>query len=359
MLQKQKILLTILAFFTFHFAFAQYNCNCNTALQNLVSKIESEYPGFQEKTNRVADLYKNQKHTLSIKADSVKTQNCISILNEYISFFKDEHIYLQEKKKKDNEISNQNEQNSKKIEIEAKQLTSNIFYIKISSFKYENIVPLQKLIEQHKKQIEKSKALIVDVRDNFGGTDDVYQPLLPYILTNPLRIMNVEFLSTHTLINGLRDYAIQNISKGATDSLKQVKEIEDGLKEYKDNLGKYVLYDSKKVTIDTIKLKSKSPTQVVILANGNVASAGENFLFSARQSKKVKIMGMPTMGVLDYGSIREFKFGCDNYELMLPTYRSVRLPKYPIDNIGIQPDIYLDETIADWLEFAIKYINGE
>ncbi|MBX9449471.1 MAG: hypothetical protein KL787_07045 [Taibaiella sp.] len=53
--------------------------------------------------------------------------------------------------------------------------------------------------------------------------------------------------------------------------------------------------------MDTIQLKSKSPLQIIILANGNVASAGENFLFSARQSKKVKILGTPTMGVLDYG----------------------------------------------------------
>ncbi|MDR6969524.1 hypothetical protein J2X31_003557 [Flavobacterium arsenatis] len=354
MFNKQKFLISTLVLFSSSFIFAQNNCNCDTALQNLVLKIESEYPGFQEKTNRVADLYKNQKSTLLLKVDSVKTQNCISILNEYISFFKDEHIYLQEKKKSDIEVSNQNEQKPQKTEIEARLLTQTIFYIKISSFKYENIVPLKNLVEQHKKQIEKAKAIIIDVRDNFGGTDDVYQPLLPYILTNPLRIMNVEFLSTQTLINGLRDYAVQNINKGAIDSLKQVKEIEDGLKEYKDNLGKCVLYNNKKVIIDTIKLKSKSPTQVIILANSNVASAGENFLFSARQSKKVKIMGTPTMGVLDYGSIREFKFGCDNYELTLPTYRSVRLPNYPIDNIGIQPDLYLDDTIGDWLEFAIN-----
>src|SRR5690606_17689476 len=146
---------------------------------------------------------------------------------------------------------------------EAKMLASNIFYIKISSFKYENIAPVKELIAKNKKHIEKSKALIVDVRDNFGGTDDVYQPLLPYILTNPLRIMNVEFLSTPTLINGLRDYALQNIYK---DSLKAIQQIEDDLKEYKENLGNFVLYDGKKVTVNSVKLKPKSPKQIIILA---------------------------------------------------------------------------------------------
>lgn len=346
-------LLTCIFFICNLTSYAQNNCDCQTALENLIIKIESDYPGFQKKTNDNTDLYKNHKVGVLSKSDTANYTNCINVLNDYTSFFKDEHIYLQA----NIEITEEevlNEEKKEQPELDAKMLTSTIFYLKISSFKYENIVSVKELVERHKKQLEKAKALIIDVRDNFGGTDDVYQPLLPYILTNPLRIMNVEFLSTQTLIDGLRDYAIQNIHK---DSLKAIQQIEDGLKDYKDNLGKFVLYDGKKVTVDTIKLTSKSPKQIVILSNGNVASAGENFLFSVRQSKKVKILGTPSMGVLDYGSIREFKFGCDNFILYLPTYRSVRLPHYPIDNIGIQPDVYLDDTIGDWLEFAINYIN--
>ena len=335
-------------------AFSQNNCDCRTALENIITKIESDYPGFKEKTNGNNGLYKNHKINVLLKSDTTNNINCINVLNEYASFFKDEHIYLQANTESSEEEISLGKEKEEEPELDAKMLTSTIFYLKISSFRYENIIPVKELIERHKKQIEKAKAFIIDVRDNFGGTDDVYQPLLPYILTNPLRIMNVEFLATNTLIDGLRDYALQNTHKDSTNTIQQ---IEDGLREYKDNLGNFVLYDGKKVTIDTIELKSKSPAQIVILANHNVASAGENFLFSARQSKKVKILGTPSMGVLDYGSIREFKFGCDNFILYLPTYRSARLPQYPIDNIGIQPDVYLDDTVGDWLEFAIKYIK--
>lgn len=334
--------------------FAQSNCDCRTALEKIITKIESDYPGFKEKTNGNTDLYKNHTISVLLKSDTTNNTNCINVLNEYTYFFKDEHIYPQANIENDDKEISLSEEKEQQPELDAKMLTSTIFYLKISSFKYENIIPVKELMERHKKQIEKAKAFIIDIRDNFGGTDDVYQPLLPYILTNPLRIMNVEFLATNTLIEGLKDYAIQTTHK---DSLKAIHRIEDGLKEYKDNLGEFVLYDGKKVTVDTIKLKSKSPAQIVILANHNVASAGENFLFSARQSKKVKILGTPSMGVLDYGSIREFKFGCDNFILYLPTYRSARLPNYPIDNIGIQPDVYLDDTVGDWLEFAIKYIT--
>lgn len=349
-----KNVLFILIVLVGNTVFAQNNCNCEVALEKLITTIERDYPGFKEKTASNTGLYNNHKTAVITRSRNTSNQDCIKILTDYTSFFKDEHIYIQEKAENKQETIETDTQKQDKPEIEARMLASNIFYIRMSSFKYENIAPVKELIVKNKKQIEKSKALIIDVRDNFGGTDDVYQPLLPYILTNPLRIMNVEFLSTPTLINGLRDYALQNTPK---DSVKAIQQIEDDLKEYKENPGKFILYDGKKVTVDSIKLQSKSPKQIIILANKNVASAGENFLFSARQSKKVKILGTPSMGVLDYGSIREFNLECDNYTLYLPTYRSARLPRYPIDNIGIQPDVYLDETVVDWLEFAIKYIN--
>ncbi len=349
-----KNVLFILVVFLGNTVFAQNNCNCGVALEKLITTIELDYPGFKEKTAYNTELYNNHKTAVIARSKTTRNQDCIKILTDYTSFFKDEHIYIDEKAESKQEAPGTDDQQQDKPEIEARMLVSKIFYIRISSFKYENIDPVKNLIAKNKKNIEESKALIIDVRDNFGGTDDVYQPLLPYILTNPLRIMNVEFLSTPTLINGLRDYALQNIPK---DSLKAIQQIEDDLKEYKENLGNFVLYDGKKVTVDNIKLKPKSPKQIIILANNNVASAGENFLFSARQSKKVKILGTPSMGVLDYGSIREFNLECDNYTLYLPTYRSARLPQYPIDNTGIQPDVYLDDTVDDWLDFAIKYIN--
>lgn len=348
-----KNILYLIFLFTANSLLAQQDCICNVAFSNLIAKIESDYPGFKEKTEGSSDLYKANKVAFITKSKNSNNQHCIEVLNGYLSFFKDEHIFLETIAKNNPEVTNANNK-EEKGEIEAQLLNSGIFYLKISSFRYENIIPVKELLEKNKKQIEQSRALIIDVRDNFGGTDDVYQPLLPYILTNPLRIMNVEFLSTPTLINGLWDYALQNIHK---DSVNAIQQIEDGLREYKENPGKFVLYNGKKVTIDTIKLNPKSPEQIIILANKNVASAGENFLFSSRQSKKVKILGTPSMGVLDYGSIREFKFGCDNFRLYLPTYRSARLPQYPIDNIGIQPDVYLDETVHDWLNFAIQYIN--
>ena len=47
---------------------------------------------------------------------------------------------------------------------------------------------------------------------------------------------------------------------------------------------------------------------------------------------------------------------CNYLPTYLPTYRSLRLPDYPIENIGMQADLYLDNSIKDWAKFAFDYL---
>lgn len=127
----------------------------------------------------------------------------------------------------------------------------------------------------------------------------------------------------------------------------------------KENLGKFVVYpDEKRISTVERTLAKNGPKQVVILANKKVGSAAESFLITAKQSKKVKIMGTPTYGGLDYASVRETDFDCLGLSFYMPTNRSARLPEYPIDNIGIQPDIYLDSAVDDWTQFAVEYLEN-
>ena len=113
-----------------------------------------------------------------------------------------------------------------------------------------------------------------------------------------------------------------------------------------------------KTNISSISPAVKSPAQIVVLANNHTGSAAENFLLNAKQSKKVKLLGIPSSGVLDYANAMFFDYGCNNYKLLMPTYRSFRLPNYPIDNIGVQPDVYLDESVEDWVKFAVDYLEN-
>ncbi|MNE48898.1 Peptidase family S41 [compost metagenome] len=129
----------------------------------------------------------------------------------------------------------------------------------------------------------------------------------------------------------------------------------------KENLGKFVNFNTSgtpEVYLEEVKVAAKSPQHIIIFANGLTGSSAEYFLFIAKQSKKVKILGKPSYGALDYGNAYLVNLGCSGYQVLLPTYRALRLPYYPIDNIGIQPDIYMDRSINDWATFAVDYLEN-
>jgi len=455
-------------------AFSQNECNCKDALQKIISKIEIDYPGFQEKTKDTL-LYNSLKRQLIIEAKKVDESQCIDVLKKYTSFFKDRHIWIlandQEKpaEKNDNnkpeklnvdisefkeeiikstdklegiwkdenytvgikktgknqysgfiiETDNPNwEKNEIKFQLNGKsdinyyladhtlfkdtfelsedyllyinnlkipfikqdinrkldsveisnkineldgfyykKLTPKTSLIRLSNFSYPFVERIEKLINENKSAIENSENLIIDIRNNGGGTDNAYSKLLPFIVTNPIRNIGTEKLATQGLIDGVTEYKNGLIEKDPKKNESEIKKLDSLTDIYKNNIGEFINLNDETVNVDSVEIASKSPRQIIMLSNNGTGSAAENFLLKAKQSKKVKVLGTPTSGVLDYASAYFFKFGCENYKLLLPTYRSLRLPNYPIDNIGVQPDIYLDETVEDWVEYAIEYLE--
>lgn len=467
---RRKIIVLIALLWPAQFLYAQKDCNCDSALTKLISIVEKDYPGFKEKTqNKI--VYQSFKADLLAKA-AINKQECIPLLKDYISYFRDSHIFFADEsnsitpnkiKKKEivkldlklfiknisktkdpmegiweNEefkigilktgpelyqgfiITSKNDswkpnevlftldkqqklkyynnnltyyedkyslvndstfsllktrkyfvKNNQQL-LDSLQVSERIgrlsgFYIervtpkttliKLKSFDYPFVARIEKLIADHKELIENSENLIIDLTDNGGGTTSAYGPLMPYILTGSTRHLGTEYLATDFLIEGLTTYikTLADTDKNRTD----IERINQNIKLYKENLGQFVLNTGEqKIQVSTIDLALKSPKQVVFLVNKNVGSAAENLLLTAKQSKKVKIMGTPTFGVLDYASARLTNFECNGSTLVLPTNRSGRLPDYPIDNIGVQPDIYLDKSVENWIEYAIKYIEN-
>ena len=455
-------------------SFSQADCNCKQALNQLIEKVESDYPGFKEKTT-YALIYSNFKEGLQIKSQSIQEQDCFGLLKTYLDYFKDGHIVLSKtgdeapaqteekdiktypkieinlenfydhissttdelegvwksgsykvgilnksneyqafiiesgnKSWKANEVKfslmkdgkanyfmgdhslrednyelfggailsfkktksaflkelpkptlTENEIQMKMDEIEGfyfKKLTDKTVLLRLSAFDYFYVERIEKLIDANITLIENCENFIIDVRDNNGGTDNAYQKLLPYICTNSIRSLGTEYLVTPTLIDGLQSWLDQTPDEEKYMSDKKM--VTGWINLFKDHMGEFADPDSTNVYITEVEIAEHSPEQVIILANKNTASSGEAFLFRMKQSKKVKILGTPSYGALDYASQRYFEFGCTNYQLLLPTWRAKRLPDYPIDNIGVQPDIYLDKSVEDWIQFAVDYLEN-
>ena len=228
--------------------------------------------------------------------------------------------------------------------------------VKMQYFTYMFVEASEKMLEKNRELLVNSEFLIIDVRDNGGGTDNAYQKILPYLVTGPSRTLGVQYLASPTLISTSEKYLL-GLKKDTEKNKVEIQDLEKRILQLKAKPGKYVIYDNEKIHINSVGPYNNGPSQIVVLANNHTASAAENFLLLAKQSKKTKIIGVPSSGVLDYANAMFFEYGCDNYKLLMPTYKSFRLPEYPIDNIGIQPDIYLDEGVSNWVEFSVRYLE--
>lgn len=452
------------------FSRARAQDSCEKELQKLIVTVESNYPGFSEKTkNKVA--YDYFKDNLKKRSSTCKADGCLALLKEYLSFFRDGHLfivdnssYLQrvrmDKKEtfkpgnywfrkithskdslegiwknedfrvgifkterntykaliisardprwkpndvlfslnpnyqgnyhssdtsyfkdtyslknpntlffqktrhyflKDNENAldsiDVTNQLNRLLGLYIEKLNPKTTLIKLEKFDYPFVGKIEKLMKDNRQLLESSENLIIDLRDNGGGTTDAFAPLMPYIMTGKTRSMNVEHLITDFLISG-----IENYSKGLPDDdvhKSQKSELKEKLNYYKENLGKFVLNPTQgRVEVNSYDQALKNPNKIVFLVNNKVGSSAEALLLLAKQSQKVKVIGTPTQGVLDYANAYISKYSYNGFPLIIPTYRSLRLPDYPIDNIGIQPDIYLDNTVQNWIEFAIEYLQN-
>lgn len=439
-------------------------CSCEEVFQNLVQKVESEYPGFEHKTKDI-NLYNELKERLASEAKK-STGNCTPTLKKYTDYFKDPHMWVSAnepetaaksenpsnaleiniedfkkkikstkdelegiwsnesytfgiKKTAENEYTgfiieaqstlwkpkdikfklfsdgkfeyalldrslkygnfklhkegilyfngvsvalvkqtpkpmvSEKELQDKLKELEGfyfKKVSDKTSVLKLPSFEYHNLQTIDDLIENNRNLLEESENLIIDLRGNPGGTTDAYTKLIPYIYGKTVRHSGAEFLATQTYINNLEAYKKTLGKDVSTEGIdKQIKTLQD-------NLGKFVNFNPD-VKPQTIEVATKSPKSVIIFADKGTGSSAEYFLFVAKQSKKVKIFGVPSYGALDYGNAFLIDFGCQEFKLFMPTYRALRLPDYPIDNIGIQPDVYLDSSIEDWVAFATEYLE--
>jgi len=187
------------------------------------------------------------------------------------------------------------------------------------------------------ERIRNADRLIIDVRGNGGGSDYNYRELTPLLYTGPVRLIGVDMLATE-------DNIASQFALGADTAYPegQRRQILSAARAMEHHRGEWMRGDD-----GTRRGKALAkPRVVAILVDAGCASSCEQFLLEARQSAKVTLYGSNSGGVLDYGNVRGTQMPGSTLVLQRPITRTRRLPREPIDNIGIPPNVRIPEDIV-------------
>ncbi|MBX2891054.1 MAG: hypothetical protein KF734_09030 [Saprospiraceae bacterium] len=232
-----------------------------------------------------------------------------------------------------------------------KQLDAQTLLLTVPTMNETVRLELDSLVKANASLLEQTENLIIDCRNNGGGSDITFYPLRPYILTGSVKGYRGQIYATE---DNVEKY--DRLSKDKGWPKKYRRQFARIARKMRRNMGGYF----GKCGEATMRLKKMKPypKRVAILINGYCASSCEQFVYYAEQSNRVTLIGQNTAGIMDYGNLHNLDFPCGQFGLAYPTSRSCRVEiGKAIDGTGIAPDIRLDEKEKDWVEYARQYLS--
>lgn len=233
-------------------------------------------------------------------------------------------------------------------------LDSNTNYLRINSFDYDNKKTIDSIIRSKHPELLSKKNLIIDVRNNGGGSDLSYSLILPYIMDSTKFQSPIAASSIWVSKDNLNDYDKERYLYGVEtkeDSLQADKEIAT-LKRY---IGKFEPYDKTSSKVDTIY---SMPENVYIIQNRFDASSTEGFIMTGKQSGKVKTLGENTAGMVSYGEWRKLEIPDFPAWISMTQKKMIFYNDADFEMIGIEPDIPLNpDDEINWINISKREIE--
>lgn len=335
-----------------------------------IKKYDNEYKGFIIKSN-VNEWKPNEiklKINNNLNSGIYFLQNKTSEELKRIDFYGKNYVFFNDMLFKriypiyqtEKEISEfLKSQSSQKPYIE--KINNSTLFLRIPSFNGTEKKAIDSVLIANKLKLETTENLIIDLRNNGGGNDNSYANIIPYLYTNPIREVRTELYSTKLnnsrMLKFYENYKKYGFSEEQKDDFKYAYDI------LEKNLGKFVMLqgggDGKIVGVQKLEKTLPFPKNVGIIINNGNGSTTEQFLLAAKQSKKVKLFGTTTMGVLDISNMNFIDSPCKEFKFGYSISKSLRIPEMAIDEKGIQPDYYIDKSIPeyDWIGYVSDILN--
>lgn len=322
----------------------------SNTLDWVIKTFETNDAGFQYVINKKGQAdYDKFKAVIKRDMRQAKTiEECQSIIWQYLLYFRKGHVFISiidsKMKNANNHYVNSFSKGDEKTKPYFTRLSNNTVYLKINSFNYAHKRDIDSLLMKNHSIITSTPNLIIDIRWGTGGSDASFENIIPYLYTNPILENGVEFLATEMNANALDLHATKH-----ADSLR----LRNAARRMKGKIGQFVMiYDS--VSIRRFEKVYKYPEKVGVICNQSNGSADEQFLIVAKQSCKVKVFGQSTSGVLDISNMNFVDSPNGKFMFGYSMSRSLRIPDYCIDGVGIQPDFFIAKNINenDWVAYT-------
>ena len=230
---------------------------------------------------------------------------------------------------KTNPISNEKE-------YEFKVLNDSTNYIKLSSFDGKLSDKLNSFYDSIHMNIISRPYLIIDIRNNGGGSEKSYLNLLKYAYTNPLKIDSA-----------LVWVSPENIKRYEEESVERNRELIIRMKASKPFTFIPQTLDGENIwSLDSTMMY---PKKIALLYNRGTASAAEGMIVYFTQSNKVITVGENSGGYIGYGNVMTTQTPCGKFTIRSTTTKYFEKSKF--EYIGIEPK-YKPTLNENWILFS-------
>lgn len=201
--------------------------------------------------------------------------------------------------------------------------------------------------------IKKYPRLIIDVRDNGGGSDQSYKTLMPLVYTGPFESDVMEYYVTPANMKAYAAYDSALLRKDPKS--RQPFKIPLTLMAQSEPYSFARFGNGKPATVRYSKNEGY-PAKIAVVYNRGCASSCESFLFEILNSSKTIRVGENSGGYTGYGNVMTISTPCGN---TLAWTTTVYSQQWKYEFVGIPPQYPVPETETDWIRYAQKILGRQ
>ncbi len=208
---------------------------------------------------------------------------------------------------------------------------SNFSYVHFPSFEEKEIVSkFSELIPE----INQTKGLVIDVRDNVGGLSIVGLNIAKYLVQNDF-IVDMPWKSKKH-IGSLKAWGNSGLRLVGFEEVNEYKEYAD--------MDEWLYMPSDTLNLPTNQLRVSVP--ITILFNENTASSAENFLIYAMQDQRIQTVGQPSFGSTGQPIYFELP---GKAVARICAKRNFNVDGSDFVGVGIEPEHQVELTLFDYI----------